>query len=74
MTIIYSFSYHHIKHVHQLYKEVWWGKERILEDTVNCINSSLICIGILDSNDELIGFARVISDFIYKTIGKLRLF
>lgn len=68
MTIIYSFSDNHIKQVHQLYKEVWWGKERTLEDAVNCVRGSQVCIGILDSNDKLIGFARIISDFIYKAI------
>ena len=52
MTIINKFSEDHIKQVHQLYKEVWWGKERSLEDTVDCIQGSQICIGILD-NDKI---------------------
>jgi len=68
MTIIYKFSDEHIKQVHQLYKEVWWGKERTLEDTINCVQGSQVCIGILDSNDKLIGFTRIITDFIYKAI------
>ena len=68
MTIIYKFSDEHIKQVHQLYKEVWWAKERTLEDTINCVQGSQVCIGILDSNDKLIGFTRIISDFIYKAI------
>ena len=68
MKIIYKFSDDHIKQVHQLYKEVWWGKDRSLEDTINCVQGSQICIGILDNDDKLIGFTRVISDFIYKAI------
>ena len=68
MTIIYKFSDDHIKQVHQLYKEVWWGKQRSLEDTKDCVRGSQICIGILDKDDNLIGFARIISDFIYKAI------
>lgn len=68
MTIIYKFSDEHIKQVHQLYKEVWWAKERTLEDTIHCVQGSQVCIGILDSNDKLIGFTRIISDFIYKAI------
>jgi GNAT superfamily N-acetyltransferase len=68
MTIIYTFSDDHIKQVHQLYQGVWWGKERSLEDTKNCIRGSQVCIGILDSDNSLIGFTRVISDFIYKAI------
>ncbi len=68
MAIIYKFSDDQIKQVHQLYKEVWWGKERSLEDTINCVRGSQICIGILDNDDKLIGFTRIISDFIYKAI------
>jgi predicted GNAT family N-acyltransferase len=68
MTIIYKFSDNHIKQVHQLYKEVWWGKQRSLEDTIDCVRGSQICIGILDKDLNLIGFARIISDFIYKAI------
>jgi len=68
MTIIYTFSDDHIKQVHQLYQGVWWGKDRSLEDTTHCIRGSQVCIGILDSNNNLIGFTRVISDFIFKAI------
>jgi predicted GNAT family N-acyltransferase len=68
MTVIYNFSADQIKQVHQLYKEVWWSKERSLEDTINCVQGSQICIGTLDNDDNLIGFTRVISDFIYKAI------
>jgi len=68
MTIIYNFSENEIKQVHQLYQEVWWGKERSLEDTIDCVQGSQVCIGILDENKKLVGFTRVISDFIYKAI------
>lgn len=68
MTIIYEFSAVHLKQVHQLYKDVWWAKDRSLEDTISCVRGSQICIGILDKDDNLIGFCRIISDFIYKAI------
>lgn len=68
MTIIYTFSNDHIKQVHQLYKGVWWGKGRTFEDSEHCIKGSQVCIGILDNNNYLIGFTRVITDFIFKAI------
>ena len=68
MTIIYEFTDEHIKQVHQLYKKTWWAKERSLEDTIDCVKGSQVCIGILDENNNLIGFTRIISDFIYKAI------
>ena len=68
MTIIYQFSAHHIQQVHQLYQEVWWGKTRTIEEAISCVNGSQVCIGILDNENNLIAFARVISDFTYKAI------
>jgi len=68
MAVIYNFSKGHIEQVHQLYKEVWWSKERSIEDTINCVQGSQVCIGIIDDKQTLIGFTRVISDFIYKAI------
>lgn len=68
MKIIYQFTDAHIEQVHEIYKEVWWAKDRTLEDTINCVRGSQICIGILDNDDNLICFTRVISDFIYKAI------
>ncbi len=68
MKVIYQFSEKQIKQVHQLYKTVWWAKERSLEETAACINGSQICIGIMDDNNELIAFTRILSDFIYKAI------
>jgi predicted GNAT family N-acyltransferase len=68
MAIISSFSTAQMKQVHQLYRAVWWGKDRSLEDTISCIKGSQVCIGILDGDGNVIGFTRVISDFIYKAI------
>ncbi|MEI6897701.1 MAG: GNAT family N-acetyltransferase [Psychromonas sp.] len=68
MTIIYNFSEQHIKQVHQLFKEAWWAKTRSLEDTIDCVQGSQICIGILDNDNNLIAFTRIISDFTYKAI------
>jgi len=68
MRIIYDFSEHQIKQVHQLYKEAWWAKARSLEETTNCVKGSQICIGIVNDNNELIAFSRILSDFIYKAI------
>lgn len=66
MTIIYSFSDTHIEQLYQLYKEVGWGEDRSIADISNCVQGSQVCIGILDKDNKLIGFTRVLSDFIYK--------
>lgn len=68
MNVIYKFTEQHIQQVLQLYQQVWWGADRTLTDTKNCIQGSQVCIGILDEKGDLIAFTRVISDFIYKAI------
>ena len=68
MKIIYKFSDQQIKQVQQLYKTVWWAKARTLEETALCVRGSQVCIGLIDDENNLIGFARVLSDFIYKAI------
>lgn len=67
MTIIYNFSDNQIKQLIQLYKNTGWGK-RSIDDTKNCVQGSQICIGILDQDNNLIGFTRIITDFIYKAL------
>ncbi|WP_299011680.1 GNAT family N-acetyltransferase [uncultured Shewanella sp.] len=65
MRIIYRFSTEQMKQVHQLCQQAWWYKGNALEDTIACVENSQICIGMLDDDEHLIGFARIITDFIY---------
>lgn len=67
MTIIYNFSDNQIKQLIQLYKDTGWG-ERSIEDTIGCVRGSQICIGMLDKDNNLIGFTRIITDFMYKAL------
>ena len=66
MTIIYYLTDNHIEQLLQMYKGVGWGKDRSFEDVKSCVQGSQICIGIIDEHNNLIGFTRIISDFIYK--------
>ncbi|QJR80436.1 GNAT family N-acetyltransferase [Alteromonas pelagimontana] len=53
--------------VFSLYKETWWAENRTLDQTANCIKGSQITVGLFDDED-LVGFARAITDFIFKAI------
>lgn len=66
LTVIYQFSDIHIKQLFQLYKQMGWGENRLIEETINCVQNSQICIGLLSPDNKLIGFTRVLSDYIYK--------
>lgn len=68
MTVIYNFNDRQIKQVYQLHKQTWWGSGRTLAETKCCIQGSQVCIGILNENNDVIAFTRVITDFIFKAI------
>jgi len=68
MEIIYKFTEEQTKQLHELYLNEWWSKDRTLLETKKCISGSQICIGVVDENKKLIGFIRVITDFIFKAL------
>lgn len=56
-----------IEKLHRLYQNEWFTKGRKLEDIKVMLNNTSFVFGFCDSkSEELVGFARVISDFIYK--------
>ncbi|NAW55820.1 MULTISPECIES: GNAT family N-acetyltransferase [unclassified Vibrio] len=68
MKLIYTFTEEHITDVYNLYQQAWWAKERTLEQTARCLKGSQLCIGIVGGDNNLIGFARVITDFTFKAL------
>ncbi|MGD2139383.1 MAG: GNAT family N-acetyltransferase [Burkholderiales bacterium] len=68
MTVIHELSDNHIHRLHQLYQNEWWTKGRSLEETRRCISGSQICIGIIDEDQQLLAFARVITDYVFKAL------
>ncbi|KIE18691.1 GCN5 family acetyltransferase [Vibrio sinaloensis] len=68
MRIVDTLNQEQIAQVHRLYMQTWWAKDRTLEQTISCISGSQLCVGILDNDDNVVGFARVLTDFIFKAI------
>lgn len=68
MNIIHELSEKHIAQLHTLYQDEWWTRGRSLEDTTRCVLGSQICIGLTSANDDLIGFVRVLIDYIFKAL------
>ena len=54
--------------VWRLYKQAWWALDRDLTSTIKVIEGSDLNVGILDKSDHLIGYARVITDGVEKTM------
>lgn len=68
MNIIHKLNDKHIKQLHELYQNEWWSRGRSLEDTIKCVSGSQICIGLVSEDDDLIGFSRVLTDYIFKAL------
>ena len=65
MILVHSLTDAQVERLYQLYQNEWWCKGRSLKDTFLCIKGSSIIFGIID-DDALIGFARVLTDYIFK--------
>jgi predicted GNAT family N-acyltransferase len=49
-----------------LYKNEFWSKNRTHQDVVKMLAASDIIIGLVDESEHLIGFTRVLTDFVYR--------
>ena len=65
-NILNKLSDKHVDKLLQLYKNEWWTNTRTLQDVKVMLDNSQIIIGIENEQKELIAFARVLSDFVYK--------
>ncbi len=55
-----------VQRLHELYQDEWWTRGRTLDDVTRMIRFSQPLFGLVSSNDELVGFARVLTDRVYK--------
>ena len=68
MELIYTLTDNHVHQLHALYQQEWWTQGRTLEETKNGVNGSQVCVGLIDNELNLVGFARVLSDFTFKAL------
>ncbi|MDH5718260.1 MAG: GNAT family N-acetyltransferase [Spirochaetia bacterium] len=68
MKIIHELNETHIKQLHVLYQNEWFTKNRTLEETRLCVLGSQICLALIDKQNNLQGFARVLTDYIFKAL------
>ena len=57
-----------IVQLHQLFQQEWWSEERSLVDTQRCVEGSQLCIGLIEPQGQLVGFARVLTDVTFKAL------
>ena len=57
----------HIQQLHRLYQNEWWTRERTLQDVQVMVQHSDFIFGVLEiENSRLVGFARVLTDRVFK--------
>ncbi|TAF05003.1 MAG: N-acetyltransferase [Nostocales cyanobacterium] len=50
----------------ELYKNEFWSKDRTYQRVVKMIEGSDVIIALVGDEEELIGFCRVLTDFVYR--------
>ncbi len=67
ITVVEKLNESQIEKLHLLYQNEWFTKGRDLADIKAMLEKTSFVFGFCRSNtNEMIGFARVISDFVYK--------
>ena len=68
MKTIYKLEAKHILQLQELYKHEWWTEKRTFEETKKVVENSSVVIGLVDENNDLKAFARVLTDYTFKAI------
>jgi len=66
IKIIEKLQSHHIQQLVSLYKKEFWCNQRQMADVEIMLKNSDIVLGIVDENNNLIGFCRLLTDYCYK--------
>ncbi len=58
-----------IQDLHQLYQSAWWSQGRTLADMRRMLQHSDVIVGLCDrQTGKLVGFARVLTDYVYRAV------
>ena len=68
LSLVYELTDSQIDQLLSLYRNEFWCKNRQREPVVRMLEHSDIVIGVVDTSDKLLGFARVLTDFTFKAI------
>ncbi len=56
------------RQLYDLYSKEWWTEGRAFEDVIRMVKHSDLAIGFCSDRDELIAFARVLTDYTFKAM------
>ncbi|NNE01452.1 MAG: GNAT family N-acetyltransferase [Pirellulaceae bacterium] len=56
-----------IVQLHNLIRQQWWGTKRILTDVQSMVQNTSLMLGLIRrSDDQLVGYCRVLTDFVFR--------
>jgi predicted GNAT family N-acyltransferase len=64
--IVDRLSENQIVELVDLYKNEFWSKKRTYPDVIKMLAASDIIIALVDQDQQLIGFTRILTDFVYR--------
>ncbi|HIK07995.1 MAG TPA: GNAT family N-acetyltransferase [Trichormus sp. M33_DOE_039] len=64
--VVYQLTEKQTAELVDLYQKEFWSKNRKYPDVIRMLAASDINIGLIDENQQLIGFTRVLTDFVYR--------
>ena len=56
---------HHVDQLVELYAQEWWSAARVEADVRRMLDATRVQVGLVDGADQLIAFARVVTDEAY---------
>ncbi|WP_231607388.1 GNAT family N-acetyltransferase [Fictibacillus sp. 18YEL24] len=66
-TVVEELNDNQLEELHSLFKNEWWTQNRQPSEIKQMVNNSGVVIGLInDESKELVGFARVITDTLYR--------
>ena len=68
IQLIHALSPKQSQQLCELYSVTWWTRERTPERVDKMLDHSDVVLGLVDDQANLVGFARVLSDFTYKAL------
>ena len=68
MRTIEKLESEQIVQLHQFYQKEWWTDKRTLDETQKVVENSQIVIAMIDENNKLQAFVRVLTDYIFKAL------
>lgn len=66
-SIVEKLNENQLNELHSLFKNEWWTQHRQLSEIRRMVDNSSVVIGLIhNETEELVGFARVITDTLYR--------